>query len=1297
MKKEKTNVCLRLEKIIVLMIILLSTTLSFAQWSINEGFEDGIIPADWTIYDVNEDGKEWFALDNPSHAHTGDWMAAVSCYESDGNDWLITPQVTINLGDSFIFWAAAWYGTEDMNVYLSTTGNAISNFNVTLESVTGMGTDYIEYSYDLSAYVGQSIYLAIEWIQDTYGMTVDDVQVGQAERNDVGMLSLEIPEKQYLVNSVIFPSGTIKNYGSTTIIDDFEINCEIVNELKEIVYSSTLIHSGALISQATESVTFIDSWTPAEPGDYYVTMVTNLFDDADPDNDTITGETEISEHQGTGGPDGFGYRWIDSEVLGGPEYNWIEISETGESAVMYNVPAFYGDDNFSEPIDFGFNFPFYGIDRTYCYIDINGEMLLAENTWYCQYPWVGWGTDGNMFNYSFPIPGNTYMPALIAPYWDDLFADNGVGNVYFKTFGTEPERYFVVEWHNLRFRYGTVKDTTLTFEVILHENGEMLFQYKTTALEQSGSICPHDNGRSSTVAIQNDEANIGLCYLREIVENGQYIGVEPFGNLLQDSLAIRFYTGEDDQPPVFVYDEMGNTFNNTPELVVELIDMSGILSDTLYYNTGSGWEAITHSNLVEPNIYYYQLPELTNSTTLNYYFAATDNSAAQNRGTSPANAPDSCFSFKILPTDGVEVLLTFTSGQDYQNIEFPKYKMALDEANVIYDIYDWWEYDEYSFPEAYKAIFVYANSASGYFKYDTLSIALMNYMDSGTDENPKNVFMASDNFGFAEHGYPNDKPMTKFFSAYLRSGYHPQGTYGYPPYGGTNGLGGPDVWDYTNGSVIGVYGSPIGGPGIELPVYANSPDVIYARSCPSWYADEVTNPDISSYSTFLFEDGPGPLVPGQAYCYHGVCALWLDNLIYKSFFTSFDISQFTEDEDINMIIGDAIEWFGIGSGSAVQIPQGWSGLSSYMIPSDLDVEEIFAPIVDDMIILVDGNDFYWPAQGVNTIGNWDPYSGYSIKMESTKLFTFIGNQPVYNILPLPFGWFTIPVLSECNVNVEELFVSCVDDLDIVKEVAGYKVYWPSQGINSLGELIPGKAYNVKMNNSCAITFPECTGKSYTSGSTNNPHFDTPWNQVSYTASAHVVSIQSEALKDLQKGDVIGAFATNGLCCGMVEINNLNQNIGLSIFADDPTTQETDGFVEGELLQFRLYRQSTNEEFNLTVIYDQSLPNHDGLFTGNGLSAIKEMKAASTGFTSLLNGQTIMIFPNPATSAVNIIITGKIPDGTQAGLYNLQGQKMINIDIRQQQTQLDISKLQQGIYLIKLESEQGRFIQKFVKE
>ncbi|NQT64800.1 MAG: hypothetical protein HQ554_01310, partial [FCB group bacterium] len=550
----------RRKVVLIAAIILMSVTLAFGQWNIDEGFENGVIPADWTIYDVNNDGFEWVAFQNTSAAHSGDWVAAVECYGSDGEDWLITPQVTIQAGDSFVFFIKAWYGTEDFNVKLSTTGNSLGDFDVTLENVTGLGDDYVEYSYDMSSYAGSDIYLAIEWLQDTYCLVIDDVKVGQAEPNDVGIVSIEAPYHHEFLNSEIFPSGTIQNYGTSDIIDDFDVTCEINDENSIVVYNSTFTYSGTIVPGATEVITFTDSWMADEPGLYTVIMTTLLAGDANPNNDSFIEETEVVQHYGTGGPDAFGYQWIDSTEEGGPVYDWIEISETGTSAIMYGVSGFYGDDNFSEPIDFGFDFPFYGIDRTYFHVDTNGEFLLAESTWYNAYPGAGWSGDGNMFNYSYPIPGYTMMPALIAIYWDDLHVDEGIGDIYFQTFGTAPDRYCVVEWHNVRFHAGTGGDPTLSFEVIFHENGEMIFQYQNVANGQVSTI-PHDYGQSSTIAIQNDTGDIGLCYLREIVENNQYIGIEPYGNILQNELAIRFFTGEDNQPPAFVYEEIGNTFD----------------------------------------------------------------------------------------------------------------------------------------------------------------------------------------------------------------------------------------------------------------------------------------------------------------------------------------------------------------------------------------------------------------------------------------------------------------------------------------------------------------------------------------------------------------------------------------------------------------------------------------------------------------------------------------------------------------------------------------------------------------
>jgi len=890
--------------ILAAMFLCLSSFVK-AQWVINEGFEGGSLPSGWTYYDVNNDGSHW-RVSQHAYAHSGTHMAFVDCYGNNGNDWLVTPQITVLPGYVFKFYARSWFSTENMNVKLSTTGNAISNFTVNLQSVTGVSTNYVEYSYDLSAYAGQHIYLAIQWLQDNYALIVDDIKIGKPITGDAGVISINNPLKYNVAGSQVSPVATIKNFGTSDITTDFPVQCTIKNAAGNAVYSNTITHTGTLASGATQAITF-PQWATSDTGIYHVYASTFLTGDGDPSNDTLSKATKVVLHYGTGGPDAQSYQWIDNSQPGGPSYNWIEINTTGTSTVMYGVNSFAGDDNFSEPIPIGFDFPFYGYNRDHFYADVNGELLLTDNQWYRPFPDNGWDNDGNIFNFSYPIPGYSEMPALIAVYWDDLFADQGTGNVYFQTFGTAPNRYCVIEWNNLRFSAGTGGSPTLCFEAILYENGNIIMQYKNVANGQSGSNAIHDYGQSATVAVQNDDASAGLSYLTEIVENNQYIGPEPPGNLLTNGLAIKFFMGEDTQPPILSHESMWNTFIQTPEIKANINDISGIASDTLYYNIGNGWQASSHTSFEEPNIYHYQLPVIPKSKTINYYFAATDNSVNHNRSIL-TDTINGYFSFKILPTDGVSILFATPGNkpgyQDYQNKEYPKYLAALNAAGVSYDIYNWAEFPTYRFPDSYKTIIAYSNNSGCNGIQDTLSVALMKFMDSGTEANPKNVFMASDQLANMQNGQPNASPVKKLFTAYFRGGYNPVTN---PPYnGGSDGIGGPDAVGYNYGSIIGLGGSPIGQQDVEIPVYSDSPDVIYNSTCPEWYANEVSNPEISSWGSFVFNAGP---FDGNAYSKGQGCGLWLDNLIYKSFFLSFDISQFTSDDDINNTISQALDWF----------------------------------------------------------------------------------------------------------------------------------------------------------------------------------------------------------------------------------------------------------------------------------------------------------------------------------------------------------------------------------------------------
>jgi hypothetical protein len=460
----------------------------------------------------------------------------------------------------------------------------------------------------------------------------------------------------------------------------------------------------------------------------------------------------------------------------------------------------------------------------------------------------------------------------------------------------------VIQWHNLRFHAGDNETDSLNFEVILHENGEIVMQYKNVATGQSNSNVPHDYGQSATVAIQNEATTMGLCYLQEVVEDNTYIGVEPLGNILKDNLAIKFTTGEDTQPPYITHEEHGNTFNSSVEFTTTITDMSELNSANLHYNTGNGWEIISFSDFTEPDIYTFILDNLENGMIVEYYFSAEDELG--NGSVLPETAPQDTYSFQVLPNAENSVLLCYSGNMDYQNTELPLYEEVLADLDISYDKYDWQEYSEFELPHTYDTIIVYANTGSNPPELELLSEELMNYMDAGSEEEPNNVLFVSDDFASATHGEPNSSPRKKLLTAYFRTTYVATGNGG-----GTNGLAGPNFPYYEEGTIMGLDNSPIGVPGIEYDVYANSPDCIFEKdACPAWYEDEVNNPEIPSNNAFVFEDGP---INGQAYLYHGVCATWIDNLIYRGFYFSFDFSQLDKYGDRKMFLEDALEWFDI--------------------------------------------------------------------------------------------------------------------------------------------------------------------------------------------------------------------------------------------------------------------------------------------------------------------------------------------------------------------------------------------------
>lgn len=116
------------------------------------------------------------------------------------DDWFILPELTINEGDIFSFWGreiTSNYGAETINVGIY--GETDGTFSATLaENVEVYTTDWTEYNYDLSAYVGQTIRLAVNCVSlDVFGFMIDDIFVGNPNDDtwDVTLTNVTSPNE----------------------------------------------------------------------------------------------------------------------------------------------------------------------------------------------------------------------------------------------------------------------------------------------------------------------------------------------------------------------------------------------------------------------------------------------------------------------------------------------------------------------------------------------------------------------------------------------------------------------------------------------------------------------------------------------------------------------------------------------------------------------------------------------------------------------------------------------------------------------------------------------------------------------------------------------------------------------------------------------------------------------------------------------------------------------------------------------------------------------------------------------
>jgi hypothetical protein len=214
---------------------------------------------------------------------------------------------------------------------------------------------------------------------------------------------------------------------------------------------------------------------------------------------------------GGGGPDAYGYKYLDSDTTcpGAPTYTWVSIKGVGTEITTL------GDDNTAGPFPLGFDFPYYWYKVTSCIVGSNGYITFGDKR-----------ANASPFK---PVPSDTPPNNQLAALLSDLDCSAGgspQGSVWYWSNGDDS---FIVEYDSIKF-WSTGGNNT--FQIILTKaDSSIRFQYK----EQSGAPFNGWAPSSNQTGIENVSGAIGLNYLS---------GTLPPGNMYHTNLAVRFFPPE---------------------------------------------------------------------------------------------------------------------------------------------------------------------------------------------------------------------------------------------------------------------------------------------------------------------------------------------------------------------------------------------------------------------------------------------------------------------------------------------------------------------------------------------------------------------------------------------------------------------------------------------------------------------------------------------------------------------------------------------------------------------------------
>ncbi len=377
---------------------------------------------------------------------------------------------------------------------------------------------------------------------------------------------------------------------------------------------------------------------------------------------------------------------------------------------------------------------------------------------------------------------------------------------------------------------------------------------------------------------------------------------------------------------------------------------------------------------------------------------------------------------------------------------------------------------------------------------------------------------------------------------------------------------------------------------------------------------------------------------------------------------------------------------------------GWNWISLTTIPADLNVGPVLSCLsmasLDYVKSATASATYYAPSGWFGDLISLPQYEMLMLKKATTQIFTLSGKEinPALTTIPVTTGWNRIGYILKGNAAIGGAFDQTslpTGDL-LLKSKEASSVFYPLSGwTGDLDSLRVLTGYMMKTVSNSDLKYQSGSAKLKSAQqslfSRNELYKNYEINPPAYENSASLIGelVNQNGENLIHEGDLLIAYSQNAPR-GVTEarfVPDLNRYVFLlTMFSNS----------NQEKLSFKVKTLSDGLEKTIT---DKVVFSADEVF-GQAMNPYQLHLDSSTGISAAGTEGSITVFPNPVNDELQIRSDEKI---LSARLSGLSGNCLITISNTSEYTlRLSTKNLSSGIYLLKVETSRGTFIQKLIK-